>query len=86
MKKIYKFLHLCSLSTESFSAIWPSHYKFLKDEFLIKNMCLCFVCKSTCEVNQVIQLYERPTHNWITVKVCLQTERLRSCQYMVPDN
>ena len=35
-KKMYKFLNLCGLSTESFLAIWPSQYKFFVNEFLIK--------------------------------------------------
>ena len=35
-EKNYKFLNLCSLSTETFLAIWPSQYKFLENEFLIK--------------------------------------------------
>ena len=35
-EKNYKFLNLCCLSTESFLAIWPSQYKFLINEFLIK--------------------------------------------------
>ena len=36
MKKYYKFLNLCSLSTASFLVIWPSQYKFLINEFVIK--------------------------------------------------
>ena len=35
-KKDYKFLYLSDLSTEGFLAIWPSQYKFLINEFLIK--------------------------------------------------
>ena len=35
-KKIKSFFSLCGLSTESFLAIWPSQYKFLIYEFLIK--------------------------------------------------
>ena len=34
-----KFLNLCGLNTESFLAIWPSQYKFLANEFLIKKVC-----------------------------------------------
>ena len=36
MKNSYKFFNLCGLSTESFLASWPSQYKFLINEFLIK--------------------------------------------------
>ena len=38
MKKKYKFLDLCGLSTESFLEIWPSQFKFLADEFLTKKV------------------------------------------------
>ena len=40
MKKNWKFLNLCGLSTESFLAIWPSQYKFLTNEFLMKKECV----------------------------------------------
>ena len=40
MKKKIKFLNLCGLSTESFLAIWPSQYKFLINEILIKKICV----------------------------------------------
>ena len=36
MEKNYKFLNLCSVSTETFLAIWSSQYKFLINEVLIK--------------------------------------------------
>ena len=39
MKKNYKFLNLCGLSTEIFLVSWPSQYKFLTNEFLIKEKC-----------------------------------------------
>ena len=38
-KKNRKFLNFCGLSTESFLAIWPSQYKFLRNEFRIR-MCV----------------------------------------------
>ena len=36
MKKNWKFLILCGLSTERFLAIWPFQYKFLINEFLME--------------------------------------------------
>ena len=42
MKKNYKFFNLCSLNTDSFLVIWPSQYKFLTNEFLIKK-CVCWI-------------------------------------------
>ena len=59
--KMKQKLEVCGLSSESFLAIWPSQYKFLTNEFLMKksvylNQYLSHFSNGTCneELYQVL--------------------------------